>query len=146
MKFPGILFSVGFLHPVEFLWRRLGRCTNTCAYPIALPMDAHKSSLFPIQREPQIPVAARPPATGESTAATKNIHTKKQTNHHHKPGEPTGLARPLPQKNLTPLKKSQSLPTLKFPSEREGNARTREAARRNHRKKAEVRIKVLCFF
>lgn len=145
VKFPGILFSVGFLHAVEFLWRRLKRCTNPCSYPIALPMDTHKL----IQREPQIPVTARPSTTGESTISYKN-HTYKETN--QSPPQTWRAHRdcktPVPAKNLNPLKKSQSLPTIrvKFPSEGEGNARTRGAARKNHRKEAEVRIKVLCFF
>lgn len=33
-NFAAILLSVGFLCPVECVWRQLGRHTDTCAYPI----------------------------------------------------------------------------------------------------------------
>lgn len=51
-------------------------------------------------------------------------------------------------KTLTPEVKSQSLATIrvKFPSNGEGNTHTRKAVRMNHRKEAEVAIKVLFFF
>lgn len=128
MKFPGILFSVGFLHCVELVWRRLGRRTNTCTYPITLPYRHSQAQSLSHSSHSWTITPWRINSHLENPTFLESTHGLQDTC-------------PPPPQN-TPQMKSQILPT----SNGEGNVQTKEAARMNHRKEAEVGIKVLFFF